>query len=61
MKTDKTRQIDYLHALQIMGINVVCCNTCPSVFFHETSADQLVCPYCLVEGKPEDFSDLVHE
>lgn len=41
--------------------NVVCCHTCPSVFFHTTGAEHIVCPYCLVEGKPEDFSDLIHE
>lgn len=58
----KTRQIDYLRKIQnVAKINVVSCNNCPSVFFHETGADHLVCPYCLVEGKPEDFSDLIHE
>ena len=58
---NKPKQIDYVHRLWKMGINVVCCHTCPSVFFHETGAEDIVCPYCLAEGKPEDFSDLVHE
>ena len=61
MKTDKPRQIDYVHKLWSIEINVVCCHTCPSVFFHTTGAEHIVCPYCLAEGKPEDFSDLIHE
>lgn len=57
----KPRQIDYVHKLWRMGINIVSCNTCPSVFFHESKDTKLICPYCLTEGNAEDFSDLVHE
>jgi hypothetical protein len=58
---NKLKQINYLHFVQNIGINVVCCHTCPSVFFYKIGETELVCPYCLAEGKSEDFSDLVHE
>lgn len=58
---NKPRQIDFQIKMWEIGINTVVCHTCPSVFFHETSEEKLVCPYCLAEGSKEFFSDLVHE
>lgn len=54
----RDEQIILQKQIQKSGINVVCCNSCDTVFYYKSKDDIVTCPDCGQTGEPCDFSDL---
>ena len=55
-------QIKLQNKIQSLGINLVNCGNCGSIFFHECNEEEnVVCPFCYTEMAKSDCPDYFYE
>ena len=53
-----TKQIEFQNKIQSLGINLVSCGSCGSIFFHECNEEENVeCPFCYTDMAKSDCPD----
>lgn len=56
------KQIEFQSKIQSLGINLVSCGSCGSIFFHECNEEENVeCPFCDTDMAKSDCPDYFYE
>ena len=57
-----TKQIEFQNKIQSLGINLVSCGSCGSIFFHECNEEENVeCPFCYTDMAKSDCPDYFYD
>ena len=56
------KQIEFQNKIQSLGINLVSCGSCGSIFFHECNEEENVeCPFCYTDMAKSDCLDYFYD